>query len=96
MITEHFGPVVQTEVGALLVGGIVNEMENTFITKGMEMGHFELAGSTIVLLFQKDRISLLPEIRDKLDSGKEFRVELGKQIGRCCRNTCVEPEYRVE
>ena len=98
MITEHFGPVVQTEVGALLVGSIVNEMENTFFTKGMEMGHFELAGSTIVLLFQKDRISLLPEIRKELDSGKEFRVELGKQIGRCLttRDTCVEPEYRVE
>ena len=93
--TEHFGPVVQAEVGALLVGGIVNERENAFFTRGMEKGHFELAGSTIVLLFQKGRISLLPEIRKELDSGKEFRVESGKQIGKCSisGDTRAEPEY---
>ena len=32
--------------------------------KGAEMGHFELIGSTIVLLFKKGHIDLLPEIKD--------------------------------
>ena len=45
MATENFGPVVQTEIGALIVGGIVNYRENARFCKGMEKGHFELAGA---------------------------------------------------
>jgi phosphatidylserine decarboxylase len=81
MVTEHFGPVVQTEVGALIVGGIVNERENSRFQKGMEKGHFELSGSTIVLLFQKDRICLLPHIVEHLVDNSEIRVKQGMWIG---------------
>lgn len=79
--TEHFGPVVQTEIGALIVGGIVNERENASFLKGEEMGHFELCGSTIVLLFEKDRICLSPNIAKHLSGGREFRVKQGMCIG---------------
>lgn len=51
--TVNFGKVAQIEIGALLVGGIVNDHENVMMRKGAEMGHFELIGSTIVLLFKK-------------------------------------------
>ncbi|WP_458862213.1 phosphatidylserine decarboxylase [Acidaminobacterium chupaoyuni] len=78
--TEHFGPVIQTEIGALVVGGIVNEHENKRVTKGMEKGHFELAGSTIVILFEKEKVKLLPEIAEALESGAEFRVHQGMWI----------------
>jgi len=81
MITEHFGPVVQAEVGALVVGGIFNERQNTRFLKGMEKGHFELAGSTIVLLFQKSHIRLHASLREYLADGREFRVEQGMWIG---------------
>lgn len=81
MATEHFGPVVQTEVGALVVGGIINSRENTRVRKGMEKGRFELAGSTIALLFQKGRIRLLPQITDDLAGGGEYRVTQGMWIG---------------
>ncbi len=81
LATENFGPVVQTEIGALIVGGIVNEHENTRFLKGEEMGHFELSGSTIVLLFQKDRICLSPNIARHLSDGREFRVKQGMWIG---------------
>ncbi len=79
--TERFGPVVQTEVGALVVGGIVNERENAPFCKGEEMGHFELAGSTVVLLFQKGRIALAEHIRRQLTAGREFRVTQGMCLG---------------
>ncbi len=79
--TERFGPVVQTEVGALVVGGIVNERENAPFCKGEEMGHFELAGSTVVLLFQKGRIALAEHIRQHLATGREFRVTQGMCLG---------------
>ena len=80
MSTEHFGPVIQTEIGALIVGGIENPREDQRVTRGMEKGHFELAGSTIVLLFEKNRIELLPDIADAMKYG-EYRVRLGSCIG---------------
>ncbi len=79
--TERFGPVVQTEVGALVVGGIVNERENAPFRKGEEMGHFELAGSTIVLFFQRGRIALDRQIVQHLSSGREYRVRQGMCLG---------------
>ena len=81
MATEHFGPVVQTEIGALIVGWIANTRENTRFLRGMEKGHFELAGSTIVLLFEPGRIRLLPELEAHTAADREVRVEQGIWIG---------------
>lgn len=85
MATEHFGPVVETEIGALIVGGICNSGENTRFCKGFEKGHFELAGSTIILLFEPGRIRLLPELERKLQRNAEVRVEMGCWIGNSIR-----------
>lgn len=81
LATEHFGPVVQTEVGAFAVGGILPSRSRGRFCRGMEMGRFELAGSTIVLLFEKDRIRLLPHLADALKELEEIRVEMGMWIG---------------
>lgn len=80
MATKHFGPVVQTEIGALVVGGICNPRKNLRVFRGMEKGHFELAGSTIVLLFQKNQIELCPDIQNQLKNG-EVQVHEGMWIG---------------
>lgn len=82
LTTEHFGPVIQTAIGALIVGGIVNDRENCRVRQGAEMGHFELAGSTIVLLFQRDRLSLAPHVKGQTAGGKELRVEMGMFLGK--------------
>ena len=81
MNTEHFGPVVQCEIGALVVGGIVNKHENESFKKGQEKGHFDLAGSTIVLLFQPDQIELIPSITEGLAQAEEVRLLQGQWIG---------------
>ncbi len=81
LITENFGPVVQTEIGALVVGGIVNKTENYRFSKGEEKGHFELAGSTIVLIFQKNKIKLKKDILKSLSESEEVRVSYGGHIG---------------
>lgn len=81
MKTKHFGDVVQCEIGALVVGGIVNEQENARFCKGREKGHFELAGSTIVLLFEKNSIELNGDIIEKLTKNDEVRVTFGGWIG---------------
>ncbi len=79
--TENFGNVIQCEIGALVVGGIANEKENAHFFKGEEKGHFELAGSTIVLLFQKGKITLNERLLTELKNGSEVKVTLGEWIG---------------
>ena len=85
--TDNFGRIVQVEVGALAVGGIVTEKQNAPFRKGEEMGHFTLCGSTIVLFIQKDRLELLPEMQS-MNSGQEHRVSLG-----CCIGTQRQPQH---
>ena len=77
--TKSFGPVVQTEIGALVVGGIVNAPEGP-MERGREKGHFDLAGSTIVLLLEPDRVRLLPEMAETLDTEREKRVVQGQGV----------------
>lgn len=78
--TDNFGKIVQVEIGALAVGGIVNEYEKSPITKGDVMGHFELCGSTVVIMVPEDEVELLPEVRSVISSGEEFRVTQGMWI----------------
>ena len=84
LATENFGPVVQTEIGALIVGRIANIEGSSRFCRGMEKGHFELAGSTIVLLFEPDRIALRPELLIQLSEAQEVRVEQGDWIATRC------------
>ena len=81
LTTEHFGPVVQCEIGALVVGGIYNEKENSRFIKGQEKGHFELAGSTIVMLFESNKIELNASVLEGLSHNEEVRVLQGEWIG---------------
>lgn len=79
--TANFGTVVQTEIGALVVGGIVNPNADCAVRRGEEKGHFDLAGSTIVLLFEPGRVTLRDEFSRALQVCDEVRVELGQWIG---------------
>ncbi|MFQ8662094.1 MAG: phosphatidylserine decarboxylase [Lachnospiraceae bacterium] len=93
LTTEHFGPVVQCEIGALVVGGIFNEKENSRFSKGMEKGHFELAGSTIILLFEKEQMQLRPELLYKLSLVEDIQVKYGEWIGTSERSKSYEARY---
>lgn len=77
--TEHFGPVIQTEIGALVVGGIVNAPEGP-MKRGREKGHFDLCGSTIVLLLEPRRVELLPQLAAEANTGREMRVIQGQWV----------------
>lgn len=80
--TERFGPVLQMEVGAMLVGRIVNEAPwPREVRRGEEKGRFAYGGSTVILLLQKDAVRLLPEIREASARGEEFPVRMGQKIG---------------
>ena len=82
MFTEHFGEVVQIEVGACLVGKIKNHRGPGRMRRGEEKGMFLFGGSTIVLLF-KEGVLRLPEnlLADSL-CGIEQPVKYGAAIAR--------------
>ena len=79
--TDNFGDVVQIEVGATIVGRIKNHHGEYNFTKGEEKGMFEFGGSTIVLLIEKDRVTIDKEILDNTKEGYETIVKIGEKIG---------------
>lgn len=79
--TEHFGDVVQVEVGAMMVGRIVNHHGECAFFRGQEKGKFEFGGSTIVMLFCKDSIVPDRDILVNSSQGIETVVKYGEKIG---------------
>ena len=79
--TKHFGDILQMEVGALMVGKIVNYHGATSVTKGQEKGKFEFGGSTIILLLQKDQVDLCDDLLKNTSDGFETLIKMGEVIG---------------
>lgn len=81
METKHFGKVIQVEVGAMLVGKIVNHRTEGSFRKLEEKGYFEYGGSTIILLMERD-IAIDEDILEQSLKGIETQVHIGERIGR--------------
>lgn len=73
METKHFGVITQIEVGALMVGKIKNHEKEMF-KKGEEKGMFLFGGSTIILLVEKNKINIIPEILKNTEKNKETLI----------------------
>lgn len=80
LASENFGNIVFMEVGAMMVGKIVNHHKQCFV-KGEEKGYFEFGGSTIVLLFEKDKVIIDEDIVSNSLKNWETKVLLGEKIG---------------
>ncbi len=78
---DVFGDVTVIEVGALLVGKIVNLHQSRYVTRGEEKGYFQFGGSTIVMLIQKDKVTLDEDILKNSYDGTETVVKFGEKIG---------------
>ena len=81
MKTKHFGDVVQMEVGALMVGRIVNHHGYGPMKRGVEKGYFEFGGSTIILLVQGDRVKIYPEFIQRTEELCETKILQGEPLG---------------
>jgi len=79
--TKNFGDVIQTEVGAMMVGRISNHHGEYVFRRGEEKGMFLFGGSTIVLLVEKDRIKIDKDILANTENGYETVVKYGEKIG---------------
>ena len=80
--TKNFGDVIEIEVGALMVGKIVNEHSNYEFRKGEEKGYFKFGASTIILII--NNIDIDDDILLNSANDIETIVKLGEKIGRKC------------
>ena len=81
--TKHFRDVIHIEVGALLIGKIVNR-DVTDFSKGEEKGYFEPGGSTIVQIFKKDAVRIDEDLIRMSADHIETKVLYGEGVGTSC------------
>lgn len=80
--TAHFGDMLQIEVGAMLVGKIVNHPHGEHVARGIEKGYFEFGGSTVVLVLAPGAAKIDPQIIKNTENGAETLVKYGSRIGK--------------
>lgn len=80
LLETDLGPVLQMEVGALLVGAIHNQVGD-FFKRGESKGYFSLGGSSIIVLYPKHRIRIDADILAQSQLGIETQVRMGERIG---------------
>lgn len=82
--SRHFGTFLMMEVGALMVGKIVNHHSGYTrldVERGQEKGYFAFGGSTIVLLFMPGAVQMDEHILSASARGEETRVRMGQRVG---------------
>ncbi|MCF8366524.1 MAG: phosphatidylserine decarboxylase [Bacteroidales bacterium] len=77
----QFGDMLMAEVGATMVGSIVQTYEGEKVTKGWEKGFFKFGGSTVVLLFEKNKIRIDSDFLNNTKMGLETTVKVGERLG---------------
>lgn len=85
--SDHFGTVVQMEVGASMVGRIVNNPGSRRVVRGEEKGRFEFGGSTVIVLLERGRAILDADLLRNTAEDAETVVHLGEAIGTAAGTT---------
>jgi phosphatidylserine decarboxylase len=78
---EIFGKVAMIEIGAFGVGSIAQTYSGRNVKKMQEKGYFKFGGSTIVLIFQKDKLAPSVDLIQSSETGYETLVKAGETIG---------------
>jgi phosphatidylserine decarboxylase len=76
-----FGSIIISEVGATMVGSIVQTYNNLNVQKGKEKGYFKFGGSTVVLIFEKDKVKFDNDLVKNSTKNLETTIKFGEQIG---------------
>ncbi len=81
-----FGDVVMSEVGATMVGTIIQTYKTDSVKKGDEKGYFKFGGSTVILLFEKNKITVDADLLKNSANNIETTVKMGEQIAVAANN----------
>lgn len=81
LATRNAGDILLCEVGATMVGAIVQTYDsNAEVRKGREKGYFKFGGSTVIMLFEKGRASADADIVSNTRKGFETSVRMGQRV----------------
>jgi phosphatidylserine decarboxylase len=81
--TKNLGAVLQIEVGATVVGSIVqHQPAGGNCTRGGEKGYFQMGGSTVLIVLEPGRVEMDEEILRYSGQGIETLVKYGEAVGR--------------
>ena len=79
--TNEFDKMIYIEVGALLVGKIVNNNLKSF-KKWDEKGYFMYGGSTVIVVVKENILKIDKDILTNSLNGFETYVKLGEKIAK--------------
>ena len=81
--SKRFGKVALIEVGACCVGSVRQTfVPESFVKKGDEKGYFLFGGSTVITLFEPDRIVLAEDLVDCTQKGLELYAHMGDLMAK--------------
>lgn len=80
--TKKFGDIAMFDIGATMVGAIVQTYKaNSFVKKGEEKGYFLFGGSTCILIFEKGKVIIDKDIIENTQNKIETRIYMGEKFG---------------
>lgn len=80
--SDNFGHIITMEVGATCVGTIIQSYQtDKKVYKGEEKGFFKFGGSTTILFFKKNAVTIDKDIIEESLKGIETMVYMGEHIG---------------
>ena len=80
--TKEFASIAYMEIGAFGVGSIVNSCTTGSVNKMDEKGFFKFGGSTVLLLFEENKITFSDDLVLNSANNFETMVKVGETIGR--------------
>ena len=83
--SQNFGTVLMMEVGAMMVGKIMNHHKaytSLDVFRGQEKGYFAFGGSAVILLFEPGAIRTDSDILRNTALDIETKVRMGEPVGR--------------
>lgn len=84
--SPDFGRVMIICIGATMVGSVVlTSGEDVVVAKGDELGYFQFGGSTLLVLFQRNRIRFDDDLVFNSAKQQETLVKMGMSLGRATR-----------
>jgi len=82
---KNFGPCLFIEVGAFGVGGIIQTHSESIFRKLDEKGYFRYGASTLILVTEKNRLTIDPDLIENSAKGMETLVQAGESLGNVSR-----------
>lgn len=80
--SEKYGNILYSEIGATMVGSIIQTYTpNSHVKGGDEKGYFAFGGSSVLILLEKGKIKIDSDILKNTNNGYETLVKMGEQIG---------------